>query len=102
MKVQKMCVLPVFFVVASVALFAHADVVCYEYMTIAGSTTTDGVRVLTDYVPKSNTVVRAMYSSSSAATSGAGELHIFRREARGHTGDVAERDGDLSQDISRQ
>ena len=48
-----------FAVVASVAcMTVRADVVRYEYMTIAGSNTTDGVRVLTDYVPKSNTVVR--------------------------------------------
>jgi hypothetical protein len=71
MKVRKMCIISALAVIALAALAAHADVVRYEYMTIAGSTTTDGVRVLTDYVPKSNTVVRAMYSSSSAASSGA-------------------------------
>ena len=64
-----------FAVVASVAcMTVCADVVRYEYMTIAGSNTTDGVRVLTDYVPKSNTVVRAMYSSSSAASSNNGQI----------------------------
>ena len=66
-------------VVASAALAAHADVVCYEYMTITGSGQGVGVYVLTDYVPKSNTVVRAMYSSSSAATSGANQFLFCSR-----------------------
>ena len=70
-------------VVLAASMAVRADVVCYEYMTIAGSTTTDGVRVLTDYVPKSNTVVRAMYSSSSAATSGAGQFLFCSRLTSG-------------------
>ena len=48
---------------------ALAEVVCYEYLTIGGSGASAGVHVLTDYVPKSNTVVRARYASSSAASS---------------------------------
>ena len=66
-------------VVLAASMAAHADVVCYEYMTIAGSGQGVGVYVLTDYVPKSNTVVRAMYSSSSAATSGANQFLFCSR-----------------------
>ena len=61
------------FASAAVGFFAaqaaHADVVCYEYMTVTGSGQGAGVHVLTDYVPKSNTVVRAMYSLASAMAS---------------------------------
>ena len=60
---------------STLAFAVHAgEIKCYEYLTVGGSTTTDGVYVLTDYVPKSNTVVRAMYSSSSAASSGNGQF----------------------------
>ena len=42
---------------------ARADVTLYESMTISGSSASAGVYTLTDFVPKSNTVVRAKYSS---------------------------------------
>ena len=48
---------------------AMADVVYYEYLTIAGASQTVGASLLTDYVPKSNTVIRAKYASSSNAGS---------------------------------
>ena len=72
--------LPSFAVAAFAAcMTARADVVCYEYMTVTGSGQGAGVYVLTDYVPKSNTVVRAMYSSSSAATSSANQFLFCSR-----------------------
>ncbi|MBQ2631050.1 MAG: hypothetical protein IJG13_15355, partial [Kiritimatiellae bacterium] len=72
--------LPSFAVAAFAAcMTARADVVCYEYMTVTGSGQGAGVYVLTDYVPKSNTVVRAMYSSSSAATSSANHFLFCSR-----------------------
>ena len=74
---------PALAVFGAFALSARADIVCYEYMTIGGSAQADGVYVLTDYVPKSNTVVRAMYSSSSAATSGAGQFLFCSRLTSG-------------------
>ena len=42
---------------------ARADVTLYESMTISGSSASAGVYTLTDFVPKSNTVVRAKYAS---------------------------------------
>ena len=74
MKVRKICILPALAVVVSAAVVARADVVCYEYMTVTGSGQAAGVYLLTDHVPKSNTVVRAMYSSSSAASSNNGQF----------------------------
>ena len=48
---------------------ALADVARLEYMRIIGSAQGTGAWLLTDYVPKSNTVVRAKYASSSASAS---------------------------------
>lgn len=47
---------------------AHADVTLYNSMTISGSSVSDGVYVLTDFAPKSNTVVRAKYASKQNHT----------------------------------
>ncbi|MCR5840166.1 MAG: hypothetical protein K6G94_11095 [Kiritimatiellae bacterium] len=47
---------------------AHADVTLYNNMTISGSSVSDGVYVLTDFAPKSNTVVRAKYASKQNHT----------------------------------
>ena len=59
----------------SVAIFAmampnstRADVTLYNSMTISGSSVSDGVYVLTDFAPKSNTVVRAKYASKQNHT----------------------------------
>lgn len=51
------------------ATAAKADVLRCEYLTISGANQNSGVRLLTDYVPKNNTVVRAKYASSSSASS---------------------------------
>ena len=52
-------------VIAALALAvpASADIVLYESMTVSGSSASDGVHILTDIVPVSNTVVRAKYAS---------------------------------------
>lgn len=60
-------------------LSARADVTLYESMTISGSSSSDGVRVLTDFVPKSNTVVRARFST--AKPNYAGGLFCSRKDA---------------------
>ena len=78
----------VFAFAAAAAGAAMADVVCYEYLTISGSSISDGVNLLTDYVPKSNTVVRARYASSSAATSGANQLLFCSRLKASATADA--------------
>lgn len=54
---------------AWMALPLFGAVVCYEYMTItpASGDQTSGVHVLTDYVPKSNAVVRTKFASSSSS-----------------------------------
>ena len=60
---------------------AEADAVCYEYMTIAGSSSTIGAYLLTDYVPKSNTVVRAKYASSENGASNKNQFLFCSRQA---------------------
>lgn len=57
-------------VIAALALTvpASATVVLYESMTVSGPSASDGVYVLTDFVPKSNTVVRAKYASKQNHT----------------------------------
>ncbi|MCR5838995.1 MAG: hypothetical protein K6G94_05110 [Kiritimatiellae bacterium] len=60
---------------------AEADAVCYEYLTISGSSQTVGAYLLTDYVPKSNTVVRAKYASSENGASGKNQFLFCSRKA---------------------
>ena len=48
---------------------AVGGVVYCDYITISGNRQDAGARLLTDYIPKANTVIRAKYSSASAATS---------------------------------
>ncbi len=67
--------------VAAAAGAAEADAVCYEYLTISGSSQTVGAYLLTDYVPKSNTVVRAKFASSENGTSGKNQFLFCSRKA---------------------
>ena len=60
---------------------AEADAVCYEYLTISGSSQTVGAYLLTDYVPKSNTVVRAKYASSENGASNKNQFLFCSRKA---------------------
>ena len=48
---------------------SFGDVAQHEYMRIIGSDPKTGACLLTDYVPKSNTVIRTKYASSSSAAS---------------------------------
>jgi hypothetical protein len=61
-------VLPLLCVCVSILKVASADVVCYEYLTISGGKQDKGARLLTNYIPKDNTVIRARYSSSGNGT----------------------------------
>ena len=78
----------VFTAVLAVSISSLADVTIYESMTISGSTTSAGVYVLTDFVPKSNTVVRARYASSNNASSGNGQILFCSRKKGGTTSDA--------------
>lgn len=66
---------------AMLPMAAEADAVCYEYLTISGSSQTVGAYLLTDYVPKSNTVVRAKFASSENGTSGKNQFLFCSRKA---------------------
>ena len=57
-----------------VAGTAVSDIVCYEYMEITGGDQSKGVRYQTDYIPNSNTVIKAKFASSSNAPSGANQF----------------------------
>lgn len=57
-----------------VAGTAVSDIVCYEYMEITGGDQSKGVRYQTDYIPNSNTVIKAKFASSSNAHSGANQF----------------------------
>ena len=48
---------------------AVGGVVYCDYITISGAAQDRGVRLLTDYIPKNNTVIRAKYASASASAS---------------------------------
>lgn len=64
----------------------EADVTTYDWMQISGSTQEDGVHLLTDYVPKSNTVIKARYSTSSDASSNNNQfLFCSRLKAKAET-----------------
>ena len=65
-----------------------ADIVCYKYLTISGSSQSDGVNLLTDYVPKSNTVIRAKYASSNAGTKNANQFLFCSRLKAAATADA--------------
>lgn len=55
-----------FFVMGWTAAFANVSI--YEYMTISPSSQTKGVRLLTSYIPTSNTVIRARFSAKQDYT----------------------------------
>jgi len=84
----KMARASLFAFAAAVAGVAMADAVCYEYMTIAGSSQTVGAYMLTDYVPKSNTVVRAKYASSENGASNKNQFLFCSRLKAAATADA--------------
>lgn len=59
---------------------AVSDIVCYEYMEIRGNDQSVGVHYLTDYIPNSNTVIKAKFASSSNALSGANQFLYCARK----------------------
>ena len=67
---------------------ALADVVRLEYMRIIGSSQSVGAWLLTDYVPKSNTVVRAKYTSSSASASNNNQFLFCSRLTEGAAANI--------------
>ena len=67
---------------------SEADVLQYEYMRILGSGVGAGAYLLTDYVPKSNTVIRAKYASSSSAASNNNQF-LFCSRLRAETSTAA-------------
>ena len=64
---------------------AVSDIVCYEYMEITGGDQSKGVRYLTDYMPNSNTVIKAKFASSSNASSGANQYLYCARSGTDFT-----------------
>ena len=67
---------------------ALADVVRLEYMRIIGSSQNVGAFLLTDYVPKSNTVIRAKYASSSASARDNNQFLFCSRLTAGATANI--------------
>lgn len=62
------------------ALTGSAEVVCYEYLAISGGAQQVGAYLLTDYVPKSNTVIRTRFRSSSNSTTSNNQMLFCSRK----------------------
>ena len=66
---------------------AVGGVVYCDYIAISGAAQDRGVRLLTDYIPRNNTVIRAKYASASASSSNNNQfLFCSRSEASASTG----------------